>query len=494
METNPVLAELQNLSPTAKATLIQAHTAANPMQGTQAPQLANLRQPPEQAPPSLQAPSQMQPVPQLGMQQPNVMLGKQPKGTLIGDQQALQEMAGKKAPLESVYGKITGSEFGQNHAKLGKLLGVLGQIPATAVDIAASAALPRIGALIPGTSINRGLQLSALQNRIGQEESNAEKEAQTREANARVPLEQEQTRHMQEQLDIQRQQIAAGLAEHNLKMDENNKIVPMTEAELGPLGQAQVEAARNPWLHEAGNQPLGASIPQLNSGMLARYQVLHPEAKELPAAFALTGNATKSDFDRVDKLLQATESASGTQEQRKVAEEMRRQTQELMRQRMQQGEKKTADAVTEKEYTHFRDKWEKELGTYNGQVNNLDKAQMLIGQGAMGDAIGEIKTLSGLASGQGSGVRITQAELNSIIHARNFKGDFDAWMNKFGNGKNITNQQEAEIKNVLSAIQQLASVKEAVLNKGLDDANNATDTKTIRQIDSQMRHVLMGGK
>ena len=197
METNPVLAELQNLSPTAKATLIQAHTAANPMQGTQAPQLANLRQPPEQAPPSLQAPSQMQPVPQLGMQQPNITLGKQPKGTLIGDQQALQEMEGKKSPLESVYGKITRSEFGQNHPKLGKLLGVLGQIPATAVDIAASSALPRIGALIPGTSINRGLELRGLENRIGQEESNQQKEAQTREANARVPLEHAQAEALQ---------------------------------------------------------------------------------------------------------------------------------------------------------------------------------------------------------------------------------------------------------------------------------------------------------
>ena len=155
---------------------------------------------------------------------------------------------------------------------------------------------------------------------------------------------------------------------------------------------------------------------------------------------------------------------------------------------------KATDAGAEKEYTYTRNKWDKYLGTYAAQNEKLNEATGFIGRGALGDALGAIKSLSGLASGQGSGVRITQAELNSIAHARGLGGDFQAAMQKFGDGRSLTPQQETQLKGILSSVQAVASAKEKVLNQGLDDLANATDTKTIRKIDSQLRHVLMGGQ
>ncbi len=154
---------------------------------------------------------------------------------------------------------------------------------------------------------------------------------------------------------------------------------------------------------------------------------------------------------------------------------------------------KASDAKTEKEYTYTRNKWDKDLGAYQAQNEKLNEASGFIGKGALGDALGAIKSLSGLASGPGSGVRITQAELNSIAHARGLGGDFQAAMQRFGDGRNLTPEQEHDLKGILGDVQRVATAKEQVLNKGLDDLANATDAATIRKIDSQLRHVLMVG-
>jgi hypothetical protein len=152
------------------------------------------------------------------------------------------------------------------------------------------------------------------------------------------------------------------------------------------------------------------------------------------------------------------------------------------------------DAATEREYTYARGKWDKDLQTYNSQNEKLQEANSFIGKGALGDALGAIKSLSGLASGQGSGVRITQAELNSIAHARGLGGDFQAALQKFGDGRNLTPQQEVQLKGILSSVQHVAQIKEQIINQGLDDLSNAKDKATVRKIDSQLRHALMGGQ
>lgn len=152
-----------------------------------------------------------------------------------------------------------------------------------------------------------------------------------------------------------------------------------------------------------------------------------------------------------------------------------------------------ANSQTEKEFSYYRNKWDKDLGTYNSQNEKLQEASGFIGSGALGDALGAIKSLSGLASGSGSGVRITQAELNSIAQARGLGGDFQAALQKFGDGRKLTPQQETQLKGILSSVQGVAAAKEKVLNQGLDDLSQAPDAKTIRKIDSQLRHVLMGG-
>lgn len=59
----------------------------------------------------------------------------------------------------------------------------------------------------------------------------------------------------------------------------------------------------------AGDEPLGARVPQMNEMIRARYQAQNP-GKNVPAYFQLPANATQKDFDNLDKVLQQMEVAA----------------------------------------------------------------------------------------------------------------------------------------------------------------------------------------
>ena len=85
--------------------------------------------------------------------------------------------------------------------------------------------------------------------------------------------------------------------------------------------QRQETSRQNPTLSPS-------QISQFNSGMQARYQVLNP-GQNLPQAFTLGTGATKSDFERIDKLMESTERAAGVKSQQDLNRTMRQQSQDL---------------------------------------------------------------------------------------------------------------------------------------------------------------------
>ena len=75
-------------------------------------------------------------------------------------------------------------------------------------------------------------------------------------------------------------------------------------------------------------------VDQLNQLLRSRFQVLNP-GKPLPQSMMLSPKATSKDFDRIDKMLEATERAQGTQAQRETANSIRQQTFALTQQNQQ---------------------------------------------------------------------------------------------------------------------------------------------------------------
>ena len=117
------------------------------------------------------APIAMPPAPMPGLPAAPAPVVGAPRGTVEGDQARRTDLLSRPAALESVYGDIAHSSFGKAHPLLGKVIGGAAQIPSTLADIALSGVAPRIGAVVPGTSVNRGLTIGAENRQIAQEES-----------------------------------------------------------------------------------------------------------------------------------------------------------------------------------------------------------------------------------------------------------------------------------------------------------------------------------
>jgi hypothetical protein len=73
------------------------------------------------------------------------------------------------------------------------------------------------------------------------------------------------------------------------------------------------------------NAPFGPKADNLNAAMTERYQVLNP-GKPLPDNLKMTADSSPKDFDRVDKILQQTETAQATKANRDIVNGMRQQT------------------------------------------------------------------------------------------------------------------------------------------------------------------------
>ncbi len=85
-------------------------------------------------------------------------------------------------------------------------------------------------------------------------------------------------------------------------------------------------------VNTATGEKIGASfdVDSLNKALETRYQVLNP-GKPLPPQFTLKPGASPEDFGRIDKILEATEKATGTKAQQETADAIRAQTFELSR-------------------------------------------------------------------------------------------------------------------------------------------------------------------
>ncbi|MGB9408769.1 MAG: hypothetical protein WCA89_14620, partial [Terracidiphilus sp.] len=244
------------------------------------------------------------------------------RGTQERDEQERERLLSTGSGLSQIHSRIESAM--PNHTVLGKVLGIGAQGLATLGDIGLRTVLPITESMIPGTAGYHAAQLGHVNQALTQDIGNAGKEAETGNLQSEISLHEAQAKNMPLQ-----QQLTAG--EQGLKVDSNGRLVPQSQEEQSPgfktqeeLKQAQIYGLKNPWAKLPDKEPLG-NTEAINAGLTDRYQVLHP-GKPLPPEFTLPSNATKGDFERLDKLLSSTESAAGTQAQRETANQMRAQT------------------------------------------------------------------------------------------------------------------------------------------------------------------------
>lgn len=271
---NPILGELDGLSPAAKTALITAHqaTTAPPMQ---APQIAgDMKQaaaPSTEAPPMLTHPSMAPnaPPPLQAPAMPPVTQAGKLSGTVSGD-------TAERNRLLS-----TGSGASQIHNPL--LRGL-----AEAGNAVGSIAAPGLMRQVPGTEEHHNLLLGRANTALGTDIGNQEKEAQTNNLNLQPQLKLAQSELAHEKEDETEQhhraQEGSGLAEHGLAWDENNpghvraqRYEEMSEPlqAVHDLKGAQEEAQKaTADLKRAQNDP-NSSVYKLAQQRLASAQQAH---------------------------------------------------------------------------------------------------------------------------------------------------------------------------------------------------------------------------
>jgi hypothetical protein len=327
----------------------------------------------------------------------------------------------------------------------------LGHIAARIGNIAGDIVSPGTMAMIPGTDLNRALENAA------------------------------------------RQRELAGLQKQDME-EQDAAQRRVTEGAQAEEAQARAKALENPpekpvnWQHIETDQGIFALNPETNQLTPLTYNG-KPLLPKQPAPKELT-----AENDLKNQILAAEQAG----DQKKVAE-LKKQLADLnplgqQRIQIQLGNQAAkVNPATEREYNvaykDLNDKFE----TAQSQMDAAAQAQQEINAGAVGQAAGTIKTLVALAGGRGSGVRITQAELNALIHARGIQGDFDGWVNKISGQGQLSDQQKAQFNAILGDVQRKLGEKQQLYHETLDKLGNAQSPQEIRKIQSDFRKQMMGG-
>jgi len=154
----------------------------------------------------------------------------------------------------------------------------------------------------------------------------------------------------------------------------------------------------------------------------------------------------------------------------------------------------TASDMTalDRETTKFGKPYEKHVADASAQIDKIDEARSMINGNASAQALGIPKVLTAVVSGAGSGVRITQPELNALGHARGIQGDVQGFISKISGQGTLTPIQQQQITGVLDGVKELVSQKRAIANGALDQINGAHTREEIIAVDAATRKLLQG--
>lgn len=149
------------------------------------------------------------------------------------------------------------------------------------------------------------------------------------------------------------------------------------------------------------------------------------------------------------------------------------------------------DAATQRYVTSAQNDLQKQFSAASTQLDKVHDAQNLLANGGnAGDVLASMKTLSSLAAGQGSGVRITQAELNGVLHNQGIKGNIESWLSQAQGEGTMSPQRRDEISRVLNAAEAELQKKMSQQDQYMDRLTGAKSPDEVNAIKSEYRKSL----
>ena len=371
---------------------------------------------------------------------------------------------------EQLYHKITGSEFGQNHPILGKVLGGLAAGVTGAADIGLGTLGGGIGRLaeeqIPGTLLNHQVQLNRAGKDITTDEANAGKEAQTASENATAT----ETGARQKQTEETTAEMPGKTAsEENLQ-----------GAEAGNFNSEAWERQhpRDEWSPVAGAQgPNGE--PLEHSKLTGTYRVAPGVAGAATESSTKPQETKNINVNGVPHVMQWNPK-----------------TQKFDIDQGLSGEKpasvnvNAADASVDRLATRLGKPYDAAFTKGSGQLDTIDKTLRSINSGYKGQALALPETLTSLVSGQGTGVRVTMPELEMIGQHNGVKGDIESFFSRIAGQGSMTAEDKKQLAGILSEARTRLQDKVAIHSQTLDAINGANSREEIQQADKLARKLL----
>jgi len=390
-----------------------------------------------------------------------------PRGTIEGDEAERTRLMTTGPGEAQIYGKITGSKFGQAHPLAGKILGGVGQGLATLGDVALSSVAPAVAINLPGTAYHHRMLENQANQAVAADIANAQQQAQTQEA-------QERTREMPEQMQRQMQTLRAGLAEHGLEMDDQGNITPVPEARLSPAIRAQLQGDWKPVAGAMGpnrepleyNEKTGTYRPAPGTPG-AQVQKQPNERPDTPEQQYIDEYQRLNPKATVGDAVKAYAAATQKPERGPTI--------------IQQG------AEIDRISGRLGKPHETAITAGNNQLDRMDEARAMINGSAEAQAFGIPKVLTALVSGQGTGVRITQPELNAIGRARGLAGDVQGSINALAGKGKLTKEQQGQITAILDDAKRRLQEKMNISNQALDAMNGAETRADVIAADKKAR-------
>jgi hypothetical protein len=343
-------------------------------------------------------------------------------------------------------------------------------IAATIGNVAGDIVAPSTLALIPGTQLNRGIQHGQNVRELAGLQGQDTAEATAASENA---LRGAQTAGMQQEQAQEPETAAAGIAFKQAQ----------AEALIHPQPKSDFEL----W-HQQNPNGTAEDFQKLQSKPLSQ-----DEADKRNAVWDTVADKyhlPKGQFSAGMSTADAT--ALATAMNQVVGRDQGGAKITIQQQVANNAGQRTRDANTEKEYMAASKDLGGQFAKATAQSQALDQAIQEVNSGAMGQAVGTVKSLVGLAGGQGSGVRVTQAELNAITNARGIKGSFEGFISGLeGKGK-MAPEQVAQLNQLLGDVQAKIQEKMQLQDKYLDQLSKANDTGSIRDIQSAYRKEFSG--
>lgn len=151
------------------------------------------------------------------------------------------------------------------------------------------------------------------------------------------------------------------------------------------------------------------------------------------------------------------------------------------------------DTRLDRSYQYNNNIVEKQRAPIDQRLERLDRVEQAINQkSAQADALIAPELLSVMVGGQGSGLRMTEAEIARIVGGRSKWADLQAVLQKWtpGSGLSVTPEQRTQISDLLKAVREKTEAKQRAYDDAQEALIHASTVDEHRKITADLKKKL----